>query len=61
MCDGFDDHHLAPLDHDEWILDTPLLRGFIGDVRAVVERSSSASEACRVVEPSFRELLTRHD
>jgi 3-mercaptopropionate dioxygenase len=26
-----------------------------------VERSSSASEACRVVEPSFRELLTRHD
>ena len=61
MCDGFDDHHLAPLDHDEWVLDTPLIRGFVGDVRAVVEESSSPSEACRAIEPSFRELLTRHD
>jgi predicted metal-dependent enzyme (double-stranded beta helix superfamily) len=57
MCGVFDDHGLEPLEHDEWILDTPLIRGFIGDVRAAVERSPSATEACRVVEPSFGELL----
>jgi predicted metal-dependent enzyme (double-stranded beta helix superfamily) len=61
MCDGLDDHHLPPLEHDEWVLDTPLVRSFIGDVRAVVERSPSANEACRIVEPSFSELLSRHD
>lgn len=58
MCDLLDSHGLEPLEHDEWVLDTPLVRGFIGDVRAVVARSVSAADACRVVEPSFSELLT---
>jgi 3-mercaptopropionate dioxygenase len=61
MCDVLDQHALEPLEHDEWILDTPLIRGFIGSVLAAIERSASAAEACRVVEPSFRELLTGPD
>jgi len=61
MCDFLDSHGLEPLEHDEWVLDTPFVRGFIGDVRAAVARSVSAAEACRVVEPSFSELLTRPD
>jgi 3-mercaptopropionate dioxygenase len=61
MCDVLDEHILQPLEHDEWVLDTPLIRGFVGGVRAAIERSDSATEAVRVVEPSFRELLTRHD
>ena len=61
MCDAFHSHGLEPLEHDEWVLDTPLIRGFIGDVRAAVERSASAADACRAVESSFEELLTRPD
>jgi predicted metal-dependent enzyme (double-stranded beta helix superfamily) len=61
MCDGLDDHGLEPLENDQWILDTPLLRTFIADVRAAIESSPSAAAACIAVEPSFRELLTRQD
>jgi 3-mercaptopropionate dioxygenase len=61
MCDVLDEHVLEPLEHDEWVLDTPLIRGFVGGVRAAIERSDSATEAVRVVEPGFRELLTSHD
>jgi 3-mercaptopropionate dioxygenase len=61
MCDVLDEHALGPLEQDEWVLDTPLIHGFVGSVRAAIERSVSAVLACRVVEPSFRELLTRPD
>ena len=61
MCDVLDEHVLQPLEHDEWVLDTPLIRGFVGGVRAAIERSDSATEAVRVVEPGFRKLLTGHD
>jgi hypothetical protein len=36
MCDLLDSQGLEPLEHDEWVLDTPFVRGFIGDVRAAV-------------------------
>ena len=61
MCDVLDQHALEPLEHDEWVLDTPLIRGFVGDVLAAIERTASAAAACRVVEPSFRELLAGSD
>jgi predicted metal-dependent enzyme (double-stranded beta helix superfamily) len=61
MCDVLDEYALEPLERDEWVLDTPLIRGFVGSVRAAIERSVSPVLACRVVEPSFRELLTRPD
>jgi 3-mercaptopropionate dioxygenase len=58
MCDLLVSHGLEPLEHDEWILDVPPVRSLIGDVRAAVARSVSAAEVCRVVEPSFSQLLT---
>ncbi|MDH5333712.1 MAG: hypothetical protein OEW65_07515 [Thermoleophilia bacterium] len=61
MCDFHDDPGLEPLAHDEWVLDTPLVRSFIGDVRAAVDRAASPEEACRLVEPGFTELLVRPD
>ena len=61
MCDDIDQRDLEPLEDDEWILDTPLVRGFVENVRAAIERSSSAAEACRLLEPRFQELLAGPD
>ena len=61
MCDLLHHHGLAPLEHDEWILDTPPIHGLISHVQAAIEQSASAPEACRLVEPRFRELLTSTD
>lgn len=60
MCD-FHDHDLEPLEHDEWLLDTPLVRAFVDEVRGAITRSASAEEACRLVEPAFRRLLATPD
>ncbi|HEU0334995.1 MAG TPA: hypothetical protein VFR43_00485 [Gaiellaceae bacterium] len=60
MCD-FHDHELEPLPADEWVLDTPVVRGFVVGVRAAVASSGSPEEACRLVEPAFTELLHRAD
>jgi predicted metal-dependent enzyme (double-stranded beta helix superfamily) len=56
MCD-FHAHELEPLDHDEWVLDTPRVRAFVGGVRARIARTAGPEEACRAVAPSFAELL----
>ena len=61
MCDAIGQRSLEPLEGDEWVLDTPLIRGFIEGVRAAVERSASTAETCRLLEPSFRELLAGPD
>ena len=61
MCDLLDHHDLEPLDDDEWILDTPVVRGFVSDVRAAIDRSASAAETCRLLEPRFHELLAGPD
>ncbi len=57
MCDALHDHGLEPLEHDEWVLDTPVVHGFIDAVRGAIERSPSAAGACRLVEPRFKDLL----
>ena len=57
MCDLHDSHGLEPLEHDEWVLDTPLVRGFVAEVRAAIEMSDSPAEACRSIEPGFTALL----
>jgi predicted metal-dependent enzyme (double-stranded beta helix superfamily) len=44
---------------DEYILDTPTVRGFIADVRAAIEQAASPEAACAAIEPRFAELL--HD
>jgi predicted metal-dependent enzyme (double-stranded beta helix superfamily) len=61
MCDFVDQRALEPLEDDEWVLDTPLVRGFVDDVRGAIERGGSAAETCRVLEPRFRELLAGPD
>jgi 3-mercaptopropionate dioxygenase len=61
MCDIGDHGALEPLEHDEWVLDTPCIRGFIGSVRTAIGESASAAEICRLLERSFQELLTSPD
>jgi len=61
MCDVIDQRGLEPLEDDEWVLDTPFVRGFVDGVRATIERSSSAAESCRLLEPRFRALLAGPD
>jgi predicted metal-dependent enzyme (double-stranded beta helix superfamily) len=42
---------------DEFVLDTPTVRSFVGDVRAAMDRAHSAEEACDLIRPRFAELL----
>ena len=57
MCNFHHHDELEPLDHDEWLLDTPVVRQFVAGVRETIARTASAEEACSVVEPSFVPLL----
>ncbi len=59
MCDFHRDDDLAPLESDQWLLDAPPLRRLVAEARAAAERAGSPAEACRLVEPSFGELLGR--
>jgi predicted metal-dependent enzyme (double-stranded beta helix superfamily) len=61
MCGLVDQHALDPLEKDQWVLDTTVVRGFIDSVRAAIERSASAAETCRLLGPRFEELLRRSD
>jgi predicted metal-dependent enzyme (double-stranded beta helix superfamily) len=42
---------------DEFVLDTPVVRGFVADVRARIADASSPQEACETIRPRFAELL----
>jgi predicted metal-dependent enzyme (double-stranded beta helix superfamily) len=46
---------------DEFVLDTPVVRAFVGGVRAAIARAGSAEEACELIRPSFAELLADGD
>ena len=41
----------------EFVLDTPTVREFVGDVQAMVAGSRSAVEACEAIRPRFERLL----
>jgi 3-mercaptopropionate dioxygenase len=41
----------------EFVLDTPVVRGFVADVRAAMEAASSPEAACDAIRPRFAELL----
>ena len=56
MCD-LDHAALAPLAEDEYVLDTPRVRGFVADVRALIARAGSPVESVEALEPLFTELL----
>jgi 3-mercaptopropionate dioxygenase len=42
---------------DEFVLDTPVVRDFVAEVRAAIERSRSPAEACDLIRPRFAALL----
>jgi len=41
----------------EFVLDTPVVRQFVGDVERAVAEASSPAEACEAIRPRFAELL----
>jgi predicted metal-dependent enzyme (double-stranded beta helix superfamily) len=54
MCDpGL----LEPLDADEFVLDTPALRSFVGEVRHRIGHAAGAADACESIRPLFADLL----
>jgi 3-mercaptopropionate dioxygenase len=46
---------------DEFVLDTHVVRSFVGDVQAAIAVSSSPAEACETIRPRFAELLADPD
>ena len=42
---------------DEFVLDTPVVRAFVADVRAAIDASSSPEDACERIRPRFAALL----
>ena len=46
---------------DEYLLDTPLVRGFMSEVRAAIGGAASPAEACDAIRPRFAELLADPD
>lgn len=59
MCDlhGVHDHGLAPLGEDEYVLDTPFVRGFVADVRARIGEADGPRAACEAIRPRFAQLI----
>jgi SpoVK/Ycf46/Vps4 family AAA+-type ATPase/predicted metal-dependent enzyme (double-stranded beta helix superfamily) len=46
---------------DEYVLDTPVVRSFVADVRAAIEDAASPEEVCEAIRPRFAELLADPD
>jgi predicted metal-dependent enzyme (double-stranded beta helix superfamily) len=42
---------------DEYVLDTPVVRSFVADVRRAIETAASPEDACDAIRPRFAELL----
>jgi predicted metal-dependent enzyme (double-stranded beta helix superfamily) len=54
MCDLGE---LEPLEGDEFVLYTPAVRAFIGEVRHRIAHAGGVREACAAIEPLFASLL----
>jgi predicted metal-dependent enzyme (double-stranded beta helix superfamily) len=46
---------------DEYVLDTAVVRAFVGSVHRAIEGAGSPAEACERIRPSFAELLADPD
>jgi len=46
------------VDSDEFVVDTPVVREFVADVRAAIESATSPEAACDAIRPGFARLLT---
>jgi predicted metal-dependent enzyme (double-stranded beta helix superfamily) len=42
----------------QYVLDTPVVRGFVAAVECAIARSGSPREACEAIRPAFADLLT---
>jgi 3-mercaptopropionate dioxygenase len=60
VCDAHD-HGLPALAADEWALDTPRVRDFVAQVRALIDAAPSPAAACTTLAPGFAELLADDD
>jgi 3-mercaptopropionate dioxygenase len=65
MCDFHDHTHahdgLEPLEHDEYVLDTPPVRRFVDTVQHKITAAATREEAIAAIEPIFLELLRDPD
>src|SRR5206468_9619525 len=50
---------LEPLEHEEYVLDTPRVRAFVEAVRLEAADAASPAEAVAAIEPHFVDLLVR--
>ncbi len=54
MADGAYDRQMPP---DEYVLDTPVVRSFVGSVQAAITDAQSPADAIARIRPGFAELL----
>jgi predicted metal-dependent enzyme (double-stranded beta helix superfamily) len=47
--------------NDEFVLDTPIVRNFVADVKTTIAAATSPADACAALEPPFGELLADPD
>ena len=45
------------MSEDEYLLDTPVVRGFVAGVRRTIAAAGSPADACAAIRPAFAELL----
>lgn len=57
MCDFDNQQHRAAGSEDEYVLDTALIRGFIGSARELIAEAATPEGACERLRPSFQALL----
>jgi predicted metal-dependent enzyme (double-stranded beta helix superfamily) len=63
VCD-LHDHlqpSLPPLEEDEYVLDTPFVRGLVASVRERIAAADTAEEACDSIRPLFEDALAHRD
>jgi predicted metal-dependent enzyme (double-stranded beta helix superfamily) len=48
---------MARMSADEYLLDTPVVRAFVADVRVAIAATDSPAGACDAIRPRFAELL----
>ena len=60
MCD-IHMHELEPLEHDEYVLDTPRVRDFVARVQELRAAAGGARETCDSVRPLFERLLEERE
>jgi 3-mercaptopropionate dioxygenase len=65
MCDFHDHSHsrgaLEPLEHDEYVLDTPAVHRFVEAVQQEIAAAATREDAIAAIEPIFADMLRDPD